>query len=126
MNATIVIGGVEYQAAPLRLKHVKAISQILSQRSSNPVKATGYAYDIEPWVPFIVDALKPNQPNITPDIVEDMTLQEFNDAWNIIVNNSGIKVTGEKTPKAESTGNLYTGDSAALSDGHIENVTSTL
>ena len=100
MNVTIVLGGKEFQAAPLRLRQVREISQILSQRAANPTKAVGYAADVQCWVPFMVEALKINHPDITSDAVEEATLQEFNDAWTAIVSNSGVTIKqGESIPK---------------------------
>lgn len=96
MNVPVTIGGKPYQAAPLRLKHLRSINDIL--KSGVPAPKSGYE-DIERWMPYVFDCIKVNHENLTMEIFDDMTAQEFHDAWKAIVENSSVKIaSGETVP----------------------------
>jgi len=111
----ITIAGKEYQASPLRLKQLRQISQILS----NPqAPKTGWQ-DVERWLPFVLDCLKVYNPDITNEVLDEMTIQEFTDGWKAIAEGSSVQLNkGETKPTDQTlTGNLSTLDSQVPSAG---------
>src|ERR1700757_4582961 len=117
--ANITIGEKSYQISPLKLKQVREISNILQARMKNPDwnKDQSPFVEIETWLPFLLQSLKVHNPDVTQEVLEDMTLTEFTEAWNVVVNESGIKLaTGERRPRG-STGDLSMDDSAQPSAG---------
>jgi len=102
MNVKVTIGGQEFDAAPLKLKHIKEINKIVADKQANP-KPAGYSNDIEPWIPFMLESLKACDQNVSVELLEDkMTLQEFNDAWTKIMANSSLAGTVQLVAKQES------------------------
>ena len=123
--ANITIGEKSYQISPLKLKQVREISNILQARMKNPDwnKDQSPFVEIETWLPFLLQSLKVHNPDVTQEVLEDMTLTEFTEAWNVVVNESGIKLaTGERRPRG-STGDLSMDDSAQPSAGTTESLT---
>lgn len=111
MNIAITVGGIQYQASPLRLKHLRQINDMLEKGISPPKSVFE---DLNPWMPFVVDCIKINHPEFTADMLDDMTAQEFYDAWMAIASNSGVKLTGEAAP-IQQTGQQSTVTSAVAS-----------
>ena len=100
MNVQITIGGKPYQASPLRLKHLRSISEILA--SGIPAPKSGYE-DIARWLPFVYDCVKVNHAEFTMVDLDEMSAQEFHEAWKTIVDNSSVKLTsGEAMPTQQS------------------------
>lgn len=100
MNVAIKIAGKEYSAAPLRLKHLRQISELLSK--GIPAPKSGYE-DIARWLPFVIDCIRVNHPDIDSQVADDMSAQEFHDAWKAIVDNSSVKlVPGEAQPTQQT------------------------
>jgi hypothetical protein len=89
MNATVTIAGKNYEAAPLRLKHLRLISEKLA--SGIPAPKSSYD-DVAPWLPLVLDCLKVNHPELTIDSLDEMSGQEFYDAWQAIIEVSKVKM----------------------------------
>ena len=100
MNVSVTIAGKQYQAAPLRLKHLRTISEILA--SGIPAPKSGYE-DIARWMPFVYDCVKVNHTELTMVDLDEMSAQEFHEAWQAIVTNSSVKLTpGEAMPQKQT------------------------
>jgi len=113
----VTISGKEYRVSPLRCKHLKEISKIISSTQFSP--QAGTYQDLERWMPFILASLKVNHPDFTTEDLEEMTLQEFTSIWSKVVEISGITVVskGETPPAEESIGSPSTGGSVPPSAG---------
>jgi hypothetical protein len=83
------IQGQVYEIGPLKCKHLRQISVILKDKSAQT--ATDFS-SVERWMPFVFDSLKLKNADITQDLLDNMTLQEFNDTWEKIVAISGVSV----------------------------------
>ena len=95
MNTTITIAGKKYDAAPLRLKHLRLISERVAK--GIPVPKSAYE-DVEPWLPLVLECVKINHPEVTLDTLDEMSGQEFYDAWQAIIAASKVKIVGEAAP----------------------------
>jgi hypothetical protein len=111
------VNGKEYVISPLKCKHLRKISEILSQTTEAPQGAYG---EIAKWLPFILASVQVEQPNVTIEELEEMTLQDFTDIWLAITEISGYKMVkrGEMTPR-ESDGTSSTGGHVPPSAGDI-------
>jgi len=112
----VTIEGKEYILSPLRCKHLRQISAILREQPTG-----GLFSAIERWMPFVSDSIKIKTPDFDPALIEEMTLQEFNDVWKKIIEISGIALSpkGEQKPM-ESTGEQSTDVSQLPSAGPIQ------
>ena len=96
----VVIDGKAYRIAPLKCKHLKEISKMLSSTSTS---VTTNVYDtIERWSPYIFYSISKVNPEFTAEMLGEASLEELLNAWTIVIASSGIKVvpTGEKAPAA--------------------------
>lgn len=110
---TVKINGKEYQIHPLKVKHLRRITEIMKENQKSP----GLFVSLDRWSPFILESIQVYNPNFTEDDLSEATLNELMTAWDTIVQESGIKfVTGEPKP-AESTGDSSMGASPAPSAG---------
>lgn len=102
-ETTVTINGTEYTLSPLRCKHLREISEQLQNGALNAPK--GVYSEIARWMPYITTSIKIKSPDIPNDLVDELTLQEFTDTWEKILQLSGIKVVpkGEQAP-ATTTG----------------------
>lgn len=106
----VTFSGKQYPVNPLRLKHLKKITQILA----DPAPTAVYQ-NLSRWFPFVCDAV-----GVTEDQLEEATMQEVSDAWEVILDASGIKIVnkpGEQKPTAASTGDSSTDASPLPSAG---------
>lgn len=116
VSAKILVNDKEYTIGPLRLKHLKQMSEILSEAASSttPLKGGIYA-NVERWSPLLLSSLQTHNSELTMDFIQDMTLTEFNEAWTKVISISNIQLVskGETTPAPEtSTGDSSTAESA--------------
>ena len=103
----VTINGVSYELSPLRCKHLREISEILSKGTLAPAK--GVYSEVEKWMPYIAASIKTKKPDFDATLLDELTLQEFTDTWNSVIGISGIKVVskGEAIP-AQQTGDIST------------------
>lgn len=97
MNTEVKINEKSYQAAPLRLKQLRTISEMIG--AGLPTPKSAYE-DISRWLPFVLQCLQVNHPEVTADTLDEMTPQEFTEAWQAIVANSKVKVVSGETKPA--------------------------
>lgn len=91
----VKINGKEYEVSPLKVKHLRRISSILSENK----QVLGTFNSIERFVPFMLESIQVRNPNFTEDDLSEASLQELLDAWEVIVKSSGIKfISGEPRP----------------------------
>ena len=90
MYKKIVIDSKIYRLSPLKCKSLKQISELMSEGelSSDEARET-----IENWTPFVLASLRIEHPNVTKDLVEELTLEEFNSVLTSVISLSGIKLT---------------------------------
>lgn len=118
MPDTMNFNGKEYKFAPLRCKHLKRMGQILKETKENP-EATTYE-GVDRWMPFIFDSLKENHPDVKLEDLEEMTLAQFTEAWQIVTAISGVSFIQRGEPKAVvSTGKVSTAASPSQQAGTI-------
>lgn len=110
INDKLTFNGKEHTFSPLRCKHLKKIQEILSQRKSNPGPQSGYD-EFSQWAPFLLDSLKVNEPDITIQDVEEMTLNEFAQAMKILTDISGVQILEGEKRAVRSNGPSSTVDS---------------
>lgn len=111
---SITINGKEYQFGKLRLKHIKEISDLLSNKEK---KSTFYD-QITQWIPIIAEVISYKHPGFDAKLLEELELQQLSEGWDKIINFSGIKIEtkGEQKPVA-STGSSSMEESAQLPAG---------
>lgn len=109
----VKINNVEYEISPLRMKHLKRITTLLSSTAPSGIYA-----DLERWFPFILDSIKEKNASFNEEILQEATMDEINLAWAAIVNISGIVIrtkVGETKPTTTtvpaSTGPASSADS---------------
>lgn len=105
MRKTVTIDRRVYVLSPLRCKHMRQISDILSEQAH---LSNSMFDELERWTPFILASIRIEHPAILPELLDEMTLDEFNNTWNAIISISGIKVV-KSAEKNQSTdwGFLY-------------------
>lgn len=108
MEDKVTINGTEYAISPLRCKHLREISKLVKDESIK--KSTDFTA-VEKWMPFIFDAIRSKNPEFTQAILDEATLQEFNDAWKKIVEISGVQMVKVGETKPASIGDSSTGES---------------
>lgn len=102
-EAKVTINGTEYQLSPLRCKHLREISKMLSDGLAN-VPTKGVYAEIEKWTPYIGDSIRVKSTSFDDVLLGELTLQEFTDTWNALVGISGIKVVSKGEGNPASTG----------------------
>jgi hypothetical protein len=85
----VSINDQTFLLTPLKCKHLRTISSILRDKSAQT--ATDFS-SVERWMPFVFDSLHAKHPDFTQEMLDDMTLQEFNDTWEKIVAISGVSL----------------------------------
>lgn len=110
----VTIGGKDYEISPLRLKHLKQITTLLSKDAPTDVYAS-----LERFYPFITFSIQQKDPSFTVEMIDEGTLAEINNVVNAVIDYSGIKVVakGEQKPTASSTGLPSTDASVPQSAG---------
>jgi len=111
MTIDVIIGGVQYKASPLKLKHLRQISEMLTKGITPPKTVFE---DISPWMPYVFECIQANHPEFDIKLLEELTAQDFFDMWIAIANNSGVKLSGEQMP-IQQTGQQSTVTSAVAS-----------
>lgn len=115
---TVKINEKEYEISPLKIKHLRRISDVLIETRNE----AGLFKSIERWIPFIFESIKARNPKFTEEEMAEATLDEVSQAWDNLVKISGIKlIAGEPQPTKESIGSLSTGASVPPSAGRSIN-----
>lgn len=99
MNS-VTINGQSYELSPLRCKHLKQISALLTQ-DTQIVPGKGVYAEIEKWMPFIAQSIKIKNPTFDEALLDELTLQEFQDTWNAVVQMSSIREAQPITPSVQ-------------------------
>lgn len=115
--SSIKIGSSEYELAPLRLKHLRKISKQIQETGSSPRTPT-FA-DLDKWLPYIGDSIEVGSKDFDRSILDEMTLQEFTEAWTTLLNVSGFKIVakGEAKPMEVLTTKESTDALPSAADG---------
>lgn len=112
----VTIDGKAYLVGPLRCKHLRQISKLLKDKSQQ--NTTDFT-SVERWMPFVLDAIKSKNPEFKEETLDEMTLQEFNDTWNLIVGISGVQLTAKGEAKPALNGEKSTVESPLAVAGTI-------
>lgn len=98
MRKKIVINGKSYRLSPLTCKALRQISELMldGELSSDDAYET-----IVNWMPFILESLRVNHPNVTEALVEELSLEEFNTVITSVIKISGIKLTSKREEDTE-------------------------
>ena len=119
MEDTVTINGKNYKAGKLRCKHLRQVSTIIKEMKDH--KNPGTFDMIDSYMPFILDSLREYDPKVTISDLDEMTLQEFNDTWAVIIAISGVQlVSGEVKPTGKLDGKISTEDLPAPLAGPTE------
>jgi len=99
VDRKVTINEKEYEISPLRCKHLRTISKILRDRTQTTTDFSS----VERWMPFVLESLQIKHKEFTQEMLDEMTLQEFNDTWERIVAVSGVQLAskGEVKPVAK-------------------------
>jgi hypothetical protein len=96
----VTIAGKEYSIAPLKLKHLKLITEMLKTEAPTAVYES-----LSRFFPFIAASIQEKNPEFKAEMIDEGTLDEINSAWTRIIDYSGIKIVpkvGEPKPIAEA------------------------
>ena len=97
MQKRVVINGEAYRLSPLRCKQLREIAELLLEGD-----LTYNAYEtIEEWLPFVLESLKVKHPDVSPKLIEELTIEEFNSILATVISISGIKLTSKNENKEE-------------------------
>jgi hypothetical protein len=103
----VTIAGKEYFIAPLKLKYLKLITEMLKEPAPTAIYES-----LSRFFPFIAASIQEKQPDFKVETIDEGTLDEINTAWAKIIDHSGIKIVpklGETKPAAtDSIGTQYT------------------
>ena len=116
MSTKVTINGKEYEAAPLKVKHLRKITEMLAERDDSGKQ--NFFNTLSRWIPFITESIQALNKDFTAEMVDEASVDELLTAWNTIVAASGIKFTSGETKPTESTGDASMDASAAPSAGH--------
>jgi hypothetical protein len=95
----VVIAGQEYTISPLRLKHLREISELVAK----PAPTAAYQ-NLARFFPYIVASIKEKAPEFSESLLDEATLDEVSNAWTMILEFSGIKIVskqGETKPAVD-------------------------
>jgi hypothetical protein len=93
MSNKITIAGKEYVISPLRMKHLRQITEMLKQDAPTAVYES-----LSRFFPYIAASIQEKQPEFKQESIDDGTLDEINTAWIAVIDYSGIKIV----PKVET------------------------
>lgn len=108
MNDKVTIDGKEYTLSLLRAGQLRRIDQLLKQRKEQPDEKKGFA-ELDMWMPFLKESIQRNHPDFTDQMMDDISIPEFQAAWQKLVSISGVSLVpkGEVIPTEKpSTGQL--------------------
>ena len=113
--SSITINGQSYEVSPLRCKHLRTITEMLTRPQPSALWAS-----LERWLPYIKDSIVVKNPQFKESELDEMTIEELNSARLTILQVSGIilvdKQPGEVKP-TDSTGMTSTQESPSPSVG---------
>lgn len=94
-NKIIKVAGKEYEASPLRMKHLKRLTEMMNEPRPKDIYSV-----LSRWFPFIFASISDLNSEFKSEQVDEMTSQEVNDAVVVIAELSGIKMvsSGETMP----------------------------
>jgi len=121
MNTTVTIDGKEYTLSLLRAGQLRRIDQLLKQKKDQPDEKKGFA-ELDMWMPFLKESIQRNHPEFSDKEMDDISIPEFREAWQTLVNISGVSLVpkGEAMPTEKiSNGQQSTADSPAPSVSRI-------
>jgi hypothetical protein len=105
-ESKVTIAGKEYEISPLKMKHIRAITEMVKANAPSGV------YDsLSRFFPYITASIKEKNPDFTQEMIEDGTLDEINTVVTTVIDYSGIKITaksGEAKPVQDSIGDTST------------------
>ena len=115
----VKINDVEYEISPLKMKHLRRISEMVSE--GKDMRNATFT-DLDRWVTFMADSIKEKNPSFTEDMLGDLTMTGFAELWKSIIEISGIRFVpkGEANPTETSTMEPSTAASPSQSVGHIQ------
>src|SRR5208282_501355 len=88
----VVINGKLYRLSPLKCRTLKRLSEKMADGELTSDEASE---TVENWMPFVLESLRVEQPDITRGLVEELTLEEFNVVLTSVISISGIKLTSK-------------------------------
>src|SRR3954468_13819504 len=107
------IDGKEYEVSKLRCKHLRQLSLLVKE-------PPGKGFEIiDRYMPYLFESLKIKNPSITMEVLDELELQEFSDAWKKVVALSGVQLLQGEGKPMESNGEESTGGSPVPPAGTI-------